>query len=159
MAEYFGAEKSESLLFMLVGVAATATAIFLWRAAPAWRGMAVPLVAVAAIQIVVGGSVYFRTDAQLKTLTAQMQQTPAEFRNAELKRMDTVNKNFAIYKLVEILLLASGILLTYFFNHNDFVFSAGHGFIIQSAFMLILDLFAERRAEYYVAQINQLLGV
>lgn len=55
---YFSAEKRESLLFLLVGVAAIAASVLLWRTGSPWRGMAWPLSAIALIQIVVGSTVY-----------------------------------------------------------------------------------------------------
>jgi len=70
MSDYFGAEKNESLLFIAVGVVACCVAVWLWSQGHRLKTMAFPLVAVAAIQVVVGGSVYFRTDSQV----AQLQQ-------------------------------------------------------------------------------------
>ncbi|MEK7671640.1 MAG: hypothetical protein AAB344_05400, partial [Bacteroidota bacterium] len=66
---YFTAEKNESLLFMLLGVAAIAISIYFWMSGNPYKGMMYPLVAIALIQIVVGGTVYFRTDDQVRILT------------------------------------------------------------------------------------------
>lgn len=158
MREYFTAEKHESLIFLGAGLAAIVGAIVLWRGMPQWRGMALSLAAIAAIQIVVGATVYARTDRQIAGLTKQISEATDEFRQSELARMHTVNSNFALYKIIEIALLAAGIVLTYVFVGSSFVFSLGHGLIIQSALMLVLDLFAERRGQEYVTQIHNLLG-
>ncbi len=148
---YFTAEKSEALLFMLVGAAAVAASIFLLITGSTYKGMAYPLIAVAAIQFVVGGTVYFRTDTQVAALQARFQQAPAAFKAEETQRMDVVVKNFRIYKWIEILLLASGIALTFMLRDKDLWYAVGIGLIVQSSLMLVLDLFAEKRADEYLA--------
>ena len=87
---YFAAEKRESLLFMALGFAAIAVSVALWRIGSPYRGMGFPLAAIALIQIVVGGTVYFRTDAQVLGLHKQLAGDPAAFVAAELPRMETV---------------------------------------------------------------------
>jgi hypothetical protein len=63
ITKYFNAEKNESLLFVAVGVMAIALAtyFFVKMKQPFYDGMAYPLIAVALIQIIVGGLVYFRS--------------------------------------------------------------------------------------------------
>lgn len=148
---YFAAEKQESLLFMLVGAAAVAVSVWLFVTGSRYKGMAYPLVAVAAIQFVVGGTVYFRTDRQVSELQVQFQHAPAAFKAEETKRMAVVVKNFKIYKWIEIALLAAGIALVLALRGNDLWYAVGIGLIIQSALMLVLDLFAEKRAEEYLS--------
>ncbi len=48
------------------------------------------------MQIVVGGTVYLRTDAQLSTLSAQLQTNTSPLKAEETARMKTVMKNFSI---------------------------------------------------------------
>ena len=57
MVRYFSAEKSESWLFILVGLGAIAASVWLLRTGSSYRGMAYPLIAVALIQLGVGGAV------------------------------------------------------------------------------------------------------
>lgn len=63
---YFAGEKSEAALILLAGIAAVATAGWLWFAIrePFARGLASTLLLVAALGLGVGGTVYFRSDAQ-----------------------------------------------------------------------------------------------
>lgn len=150
MTDYFLAEKSESLLFMAVGVLAIAIAGWLWLNGHRLKAMAYPLVAVALIQLVVGASVYFRTDAQLSQLSRQSVATPAEFKQAETTRMQLVMKNFTLYKWIEVVLLAIGVLLILFFQRHDVAAVVGAGLVLQSAFMLCLDMFAEARGQDYL---------
>jgi hypothetical protein len=157
LLRYFGAEKQESLLFVGVGALAIGVSIYLLVAAHAYRGMSYPLIAVGLIQIAVGGGVFLRTDAQVAALTAQLAREPLAYQAAEQARMKKVSANFELYKGIEIALLAVGIVLTYLFSHRLRLYGAGIGLILQASLMLVLDLFAEQRADRYVEQIAALL--
>lgn len=157
MSAYFAAEKWESLLFMVCGLTAVVIAIVLWRSESSYRGMLYPLVIIGLIQVVAGSAVFFRTDAQAGALASQLQVSPADYEKAELARMKIVNRNFAWYKTIEIVLLAAGIGMTYLFRQNDFLYSLAVGLVLESALMLVADLFAEHRAEDYVRAIQTLL--
>jgi uncharacterized membrane protein HdeD (DUF308 family) len=85
--DYFAAEKSESLLFMAVGVIAIALSVFLWVTRSPYRAAVWPLALIALIQIVVGSTVYFRTDRQATELVAGLERDPASARAAELARI------------------------------------------------------------------------
>ena len=147
---YFAAEKQEALLFMLVGSLAVAMSVWMFVTGSHYKGMAYPLIAVAAIQFAVGGTVYFRTDGQVSALKAQYQQAPALFKAEETKRMAVVVKNFKIYKWIEIALLAAGLLLAFMFRGQYLWYAVGLGLGIQSALMLAADLVAEHRADEYL---------
>ncbi len=155
---YFAAEKQESLLFITVGLIAIGVAVWLWTHGHRLRAMAFPLIAVAAIQIVVGSTVYFRTDKQVAALSAQLHAAPAQSQSEERARMAKVMKNFGTYKFLEIALLVVGVLLVAFVRRSDIAVGIGSGLIIQSAFMLTLDMFAELRAETYIAALEPALG-
>jgi small-conductance mechanosensitive channel len=154
MIGYFTAEKQESLLFIAVGLIAVAVGLWLWMNGHRLRSMAFPLIAIAAIQIVVGSSVYLRTDAQVATLSAQLETAPDAARAAEDVRMAKVMKNFGLYKIIEIALLTIGVLLVLFLRQSDLAVGIGAGLILQSSFMLALDMFAELRAEEYIAALG-----
>jgi hypothetical protein len=95
--------------------------------------MAYPLVVIAFMQIVVGGTVYLRTDSQLSTLSAQLQTNPAAFKVEETARMIAVMKNFSIYKTIEMLLLITGIGIIAFLQRYDVAAGIGVGLVLQSA--------------------------
>jgi len=159
MVRYFSEEKAESWLFILVGVVALGASVWLLRTGSAYRGMAYPLIAVGLIQIVVGGSVAFRTDAQVAALTAQLASSPSAFQLAEVPRMEVVMRNFALYKGVEIALLLVGVALTYAFRQKELVYGIGVGLVMQASLMLVLDLFAERRGDEYLSALRALPAV
>jgi hypothetical protein len=158
MVRYFAAEKHESLLFMAIGAAAIIASVVLFMTASSYRGMSYPLVVIALIQIAVGGSVYFRTDTQVAALSAQMSREPAAYKAAELARMEKISKNFEIYKVIEIVLLAAGIVMAYALRRSDTFYAVAIGLIMQASVMLVLDLFAERRADTYVVAVSALSG-
>jgi glucan phosphoethanolaminetransferase (alkaline phosphatase superfamily) len=146
---YFGAEKLESLLFIVVGALAIALALVLLRRRSSLRGMAIPLIAVALIQLVVGGTVYLRSDAQAAQLQQQAREAPAEFKRSETTRMKTVMANFELYRSIEIGLLALGMAIVVLLRNHEFWFAFGLGLVLQAGFMLALDHFAEARAHDY----------
>jgi hypothetical protein len=155
MLDYFAAEKGESLIFLLAGVLATIVSVLLWRSASEYRAMAYPLIAIGLIQIAVGGAIYARTDRQVDGLRAELARDAAAYRAAELPRMAKVSAGFKLYKAIELALLAAGIALTFAFKSRPALYAVGIGLILQSSVMLVLDLFAERRADRYVAALEQ----
>lgn len=156
LLEYFAGEKAEGLAFITAGVLALVASVWLWRTGSSYRAMAFPLVAVALIHLTVGGSVYLRTDGQVSALTAQLAQSPAAFQAAELTRMGAVMRNFALYKVIEIVLLTVGIAMTYAFRHREALYAVGIGLIIQAGVTLVADLFAEKRGDTYLAAVRAL---
>ena len=69
ISSYFIAEKEESLLFIALGILAVCVALLRWMNGHRLRTMAFPLVGVALVQLVVGTTVYLRTDAQLAAVS------------------------------------------------------------------------------------------
>lgn len=157
MTDYFSGEKQESLLFIAVGLAAIGVAVWLWINDHRLRSMAFPLVAIALMQIAVGTTVYSRTESQVESLITQSQGTPAAFKQAETGRMQTVMKNFGIYKTIEMVLLVLGVFLIGFLQRFDVAAGIGAGLVLQSAFTLALDMFAEVRGQDYMAALKGLV--
>ncbi|MBP9099066.1 MAG: hypothetical protein KBF74_09645, partial [Ferruginibacter sp.] len=62
--KYFTAEKSESLLFVIIGFTAIIAAVvfFFFLKTNFYKGLSVPLLLIAFIQISVGFTVYKRSD-------------------------------------------------------------------------------------------------
>lgn len=156
MSSYFVAEKQESVIFVVVGLLAIGLSLWLWMNGHRLKSMAFPLVVIALMQIVVGSTVYLRTDSQLSTLNAQLQTNPAALKTEETARMKTVMKNFSIYKAIELLLLIIGVGMIAFFQRHNVVAGIGVGLVLQSAFTLALDVFAEARGAEYLSAIKDL---
>ena len=155
--KYFLAEKQESLLFLIVGIAAIALAVvfyFFIKINPSFfKGAAIPLVAIGIIQCIVGYTVYARSDRQRMDIAYNIGVEPTSFtRTTELPRMENVMKNFAIYRYVEILLALAGLgLFLYFRNDETKMLWKGLGstLAIQAILMLGADYFAEKRGGTY----------
>lgn len=162
IVRYFLAEKYESLIFVGVGVVALCVSVWLWVSessfAAMFKAISYPLVAVGLIQLVVGGTVYLKSDNQIETFSAQVQSAPATYKAEELKRMDVVNKNFTLYKWIEVALLLTAIATTFIVSRNSPWYAAAIGLFIQAALMLVADLFAEHRAHHYMDCINHLVS-
>lgn len=154
MSSYFSAEKQESLIFLAVGLAAIGISVWLWMNGHRLKSMAYPLVAIALMQMVVGGSIYLRTDTQLSTLSAQLQANPAALKAEETTRMQTVMSNFSIYKAVEMVLLIVGVGMIAFLQRHDVAAGIGVGLVLQAAFTLTLDIFAEARGADYLTALH-----
>jgi hypothetical protein len=156
MSSYFSAEKQESLIFVAVGLLAIGISVWLWMSGHRLKSMAYPLVAIALMQIVVGASVYLRTDTQLSTLSVQLNMHPSALKAEETSRMQTVMKNFSIYKAVEMVLLIIGIGMIAFLQRHDLVAGIGVGLVLQAAFTLTLDIFAEARGTDYLSALHSI---
>ena len=157
--KYFIAEKQESLLFVGIGVAAIIIALlglFIWKS-QAWKGASIPLIAIALIQIVAGYTVYKRSDADRVRNVYSFTMDPSRLKNEEMPRMETVSKNFVIYRCVEIALILAGFFLIFLYKSNtdkQFLLGVGLALAIQAALMLTADYFAEKRAKIYTAGIK-----
>lgn len=157
MERYLDAERAESRFFVGLGVlslGAGATALvasdrdFL-------HGASLPLMGLGLVQLVVGGSVWWRTEAQEAELRALILADPARYISEETARMKRVNDNFVIYRWAELSLLGAGLATagTGAALDKDFVTGLGVGLAFQSAVMLTLDHFAERRGREYAEQV------
>jgi hypothetical protein len=156
MSNYFVAEKQESVIFIAVGLLAICLSGWLWMNGHRLKSMAYPLVIIGLMQMVVGGSVYLRTDSQVSTLSTQLQLMPAELKAEESTRMQSVMKKFSIYKAIEIMLLIVGVGMIAFLQRNDMAIGIGVGLVLQAAFTLTLDLFAEARGAEYLSAIQRI---
>lgn len=152
--KYFTAEKSESLLFVIIGIAAIVLAVifFFFLKTNFYKGMALPLLLIALIQITVGYSVYKRSDDDRKRNTYAYDLNPSDLKNKEIPRMEKVNKNFVLYRWIEIALIVAGLLLIFLYRskpESSFLYGIGIGLAIQAVIMLGADYFAEARAKVY----------
>lgn len=157
LTAYFAGEKQESLLFIVVGLIAIGVAVWLWTNGHRLRFMAIPLITIALMQLVVGATVYVRTDSQVQNLITQSQSAPAQFQQDELKRMQTVMHNFNLYKTIEMVLLVVGVCLIGLLQRFDIAAGVGAGLVLQAAFTLALDMFAEARGQDYMVALKGLL--
>ncbi|MDX2188907.1 MAG: hypothetical protein SFY32_03515 [Bacteroidota bacterium] len=158
ISKYFIAEKYESLLFVIVGLSAISVAIYFIAKVklPFYSGMAFPMIVIAFIQIVVGSSVYVKSSKDIVRVINMVSTDLSKVQKEEIPRMQTVLKNFILYKWIEIVLIAIGIVLFIYFPNASLLKGVGLGLFIQAGFMLILDLFAESRGKTYLEYLQNL---
>ncbi len=162
--KYFSGEKQESLLFLIIGLAAILLSgifFFFIKTTPAFfKGAAIPLLAIGIIQGIVGYTVYVRTDKQQATIAYNAGIDPQSIKKIEIPRMGTVMKNFIIYRYVEIVLLLVGLGLFFYFRNNEtqqFLKGLGLTLAIQALLMLGADYFAEQRGKIYTEGLQKFI--
>lgn len=157
MESYLDAERAESRLFAGMGVLSIAGGAVALGASDRdfLRGASLPLIGVGIIQLVVGGSVWWRTEEQKAQLRTLILSEPSRYVSEESARMRQVNENFVIYRWTEISLLGVGAVTAGagYTMDKDFVTGLGVGLAFQSAVMLTLDYFAEKRGNEYARQV------
>jgi hypothetical protein len=161
---YFTGEKQESLLFMIVGIVAVLLAVVCWffiKSNPSFfKGAAIPLLAIGLIQLVVGYSVYSRSDKQKADIAYNIGMEPVTYvKQTEQPRMKTVMKNFIIYRWAEIAFIFTGLILIFLFRLNTdkaFWYGFGVALAIQAIIMLSADYFAEKRGKIYVNELEKI---
>ncbi|MEY3245836.1 MAG: hypothetical protein RL253_993 [Bacteroidota bacterium] len=96
ITKYFNAEKSESIIFVLVGfVAILLSSYFLIKLKqPFYNGMAFSLIAIALIQLTVGSSVYLRSSKDIERVNQIVKTDKSKIQSEEIPRMEVVMKNF-----------------------------------------------------------------
>jgi hypothetical protein len=152
ISKYFNEEKFESLFFVLVGlIAIIFSTYFLTKIKlPFYNGVSYALLAVATIQLTVGISVYFRSPKDIIRIENFVKFEKSRIQSDEIPRMNIVMKNFVIYRWIEIFLMSLGLIFFFYFSSQSLMEGIGSGLFIQSALMLFLDYFAEKRGFEYI---------
>jgi len=158
--KYFNAEKNESLLFIIMGIAAIVLALvfFIYLKSNWHKGAAVPFLVVGLMHLVVGTIVFKRSDKDRIRMTYAYDMNPTDLRTKEIPRMELVNKSFTIYRYTEIVLLLAGLALYFFYKSNpdkSFWVGLGLALAIEAAVSLGADYFAEKRASVYTIQLKE----
>jgi hypothetical protein len=152
--KYFLAEKQESFMFLVLGIAAILAAIsfyFLLKSS-FFKGAVIPLLVVGLIELIVGYTVYKRSDDDRIRNVYAYDMNPGELKEKEIPRMKKVNRNFVIYRWVELVLLVTGLILSMVYGQNpgrSFWYGFGIALSLQAGIMLAGDYFSEKRALQY----------
>ncbi|MFN8250562.1 MAG: hypothetical protein U0V75_01675 [Ferruginibacter sp.] len=158
--KYFAGEKAESIVFLSLGIAGLAAAIifFFVLKTSFYKGAAIPLLLIGLMMGIVGFTIYNRSDADRKRNTYNYDMNPQELKTTELPRMQTVMKNFVIYRWMELALAVTGIVLFLYFRNNAaqlFWKGMGLSLAIMAAVALTADYFAEARGKIYVKGLQE----
>ena len=152
IVKYFTGEKAESYLFLFMGVVALILAVgFLLGLKTAfWKGVAIPFLIVATLELVVGYTIVRRSPKDIVRVENYYKSDPAKIIDQEIPRMEKVMSNFVLFRYLEITLIVLGIFLMYSTQKDTFLRGIGFGLFIQASIVLSLDFFAERRGKVYV---------
>ncbi|MEM7468519.1 MAG: hypothetical protein AAF387_16740 [Pseudomonadota bacterium] len=153
---YFAAEKSGALILLGMGVGALAVSGWLWRRKSAFIAAAWPLVILGVFELIIGTAIALRTPNQVQQLQNALANKPAVAASEELVRMERVNANFRIVKLVEIVVIGFGVAAVLVFPLASTWSSVGVGCVAQGVALFVFDSFAHHRAEIYVLWLQSL---
>lgn len=156
---YFKAERAESLVFLAIGLLTFAAGIYFFISVkkPFYMGMAWPLIIIALIQLSVGGTVFVRSPKDIVRVEKIVSADQNAIVTEEIPRMETVMKNFTIYRWIEIVLATGGLILFLTQASGSMSKGIGMGLLIQSLFMLGADYFAAKRGHIYLGWLQELV--
>lgn len=156
---YFEAEKSATMLFIIIGIIAIAAGIVFFFLKPkVFMGAAFPLILIGIVQLVVGYSVYSRTDKQVSDVIYSYDMNPDYFKTKELPRMEVLAKNFTVYKSIEVVCIIIAIALLWFnYGKQNIWLGVGAGLLLQGLIVFAGDLFAAHRADKYTNSIKEFI--
>jgi hypothetical protein len=155
---YFKAERAESLVFLAIGLLTLAAGIYFFICVkkPFYMGVAWPLIIIALIQLIVGAAVFVRTPKDIVRVEKMVSAKQNAIATEEIPRMETVMKNFTIYRWIEIVLAAGGLILILTQAAGSMGKGIGTGLFLQSLFMLAADYFAAKRGHIYLDWLQEL---
>ncbi len=152
--KYFIAEKQESLVFLIIGIAAILLALIFYFSGKSqiYRGAAIPLLVLGLLQAVAGYTVYMKSDDQRVSQVYAYDMNPDQLKTTELTRMRKVKANFKIYRWVEIGTILAGLALILLFRSQPekaFWLGLGIALAIITVELFIADYIAGKRASVY----------
>jgi len=124
------------------------------------RGLAYPLLVIAVIELIVGGTVYLRTDEQMSSLINQFRTEPIVYINEEITRMSSVLAGFITFRILQISMAIIGLFLFLLAIIKKWATlqGAGIGLIVMGLVLLLMDLLGTLRAEVYLEALQKLAG-
>jgi hypothetical protein len=152
ISTYFNAERAESVVFIvaaLLALTASAWCLLVLRQ-PFFFGMAISLVMIAALQLIVGVTIYQRSPQDTERVQKMVRSEPDRLQSEEVPRMRVVMRNFKIYLGVELTLLILSLLALKVITTGSLIQGAALGLALQAAFTAVLDLIATLRGEAYL---------
>ena len=159
IVKYFTGEKLESFLFLGLGLLGIALAVIFLSVAKTsfMKAMAIPFLLVAALELIVGLTLVYRSPKDIVRVETYLSDKNEMIQKEEIPRMEKVMRNFIIFRFTEITLIIIGIILMYGARQNSLWNGIGVGLFIQSSTVLLLDFFAERRGEVYLAYLRSIV--
>jgi hypothetical protein len=153
---YFGWEKSESVVFLALGLLGIVLGLVFWwyYKSSLLQGAIAPLLFLGLISAIVGGTIFFRTDAQLAALKQTYRQDPGRFFSEEQDRMHKVNRNWAIYMIIELLIILAAVILLFLAYRRDFWAGFAMAALLMASALMVLDVIGERNGRWYAEHLQ-----
>lgn len=159
IVKYFTGEKLESFLFLGLGLLGIALAVIFLSVTKTsfMKGIAIPFLLVSGLEIIVGLTLIYRSPKDIIRVETYLSEKTEMIQKEEIPRMEKVMRNFVIFRYTEITLIIIGVILMYCTRQNSLWNGIGVGLFIQSSTVLLLDFFAERRGEVYLAYLRTIV--
>ena len=159
IVKYFTGERLESFLFLGLGLLGLALAVIFLSVTKTsfMKGIAIPFILVAALEIIVGLTLIYRSPKDIIRVETYLSKKTEMIQKEEIPRMEKVMRNFVIFRYTEITLIIIGVILMYGARQNSLWNGIGVGLFIQSSTVLLLDFFAERRGEVYLEYLKSMI--
>jgi len=156
--KYFTGEKAESYLFLAMGIMSIILAVYFFFTLKQsfWKGVAVPFLLVAILEIIVGYTIVTRSPKDIVRVENILQNNKQHIQTEEIPRMEKVLQNFVVFRYIEIALIILGILLMYATPAASFWKGLGLGLFMQASIVLTLDFFAESRGKMYIEYLQNI---
>ena len=154
---YFSAEKTGALIKFFFASAALIGALYFYRRHEIAKGFCYVAIFVFISQVIVGGTIYFRTDAQVAALQGLIASDSAAFLAQEKLRMAEVVADFSTYRALQISIVLLGAVLVAISRrrHMPRIQGAGAAFMLLGAMLFLMDLLAAQRAAIYLNALSQ----
>ena len=153
ISTYFNAERAESVVFIVAALLALAASVWclLVLKQSFYFGMAISLATIAALQLIVGVTIYQRSPLDTARVQQMIQLEPDRFQTQEVPRMRVVMRNFKIYLGVELTLLILSLFALTLITPGSLAQGLALGMALQAAFTAVLDLIATLRGGAYLS--------
>jgi hypothetical protein len=153
ISTYFNAERAESVVFIVAALLALAASVWclLVLKQSFYFGMAISLATIAALQLIVGVTIYQRSPQDTARVQQMIQLEPDRLQSQEVPRMRVVMRNFKIYLGVELTLLILSLFAMTLVTPGSLAQGLALGMALQAAFTAVLDLIATLRGGAYLS--------
>ena len=153
ISTYFNAERAESVVFIVAALLALAASVWclLVLKQSFYFGMAISLATIAALQLIVGVTIYQRSPQDTARVQQMIQLEPDRLQTQEVPRMRVVMRNFKIYLGVELTLLILSLFAMTLVTPGSLAQGLALGMALQAAFTAVLDLIATLRGGAYLS--------
>ena len=159
MTPYFQGEKLEALIFILpLGLVCLIFGGWLLSEGQQGfsKGVAITSITMGLLLTIVGTTVGFRTPSQVANLQETYQIDPSATLQAESARMEKVNRAWTTYLFIWITFGVIGLALR-LFTQSEFLNGIAVALVFFAGVGLLIDGFADRRAQIYSGAIHQAL--